>query len=74
MRQKVTRDRILQFMAAFDDAKAPARIYLVGGVTAVLFDWRESTVIRTSKVDHLLVVIPKLLIIFSLKTAASLLI
>jgi hypothetical protein len=74
MRQKVTRDRILQFVAAFDDAKTPARIYLVGGVTAVLFDWRESTVIRTSKVDHLLVVIPKLLIIFSLKTAASLLI
>jgi hypothetical protein len=72
MRQKVTRDRILQFVAAFDDAKTPARIYLVGGVTAVLFDWRESTVIRTSKVDHLL--IPKLLIIFSLKTAASLLI
>ena len=44
MRQKVTRDRIQQFMAAFDDAKTPARIYLVGGATAVLFDWRDSTV------------------------------
>ena len=44
MRQKVTRDLIQQFMAAFANGRTPARIYLVGGVTAVLFDWRDSTV------------------------------
>ena len=51
MRQKVTRDRILQFMAAFDDAKTPARVYLVGGVTVDPKSFRSNveTVLKNFK-------------------------
>ena len=64
MRQRVTRDRIEQFMAAFADGKTPARIYLVGGATAVLFEWRDSTVDVDLKLvpdtDEVLRALPKL--------------
>ena len=64
MRQRVTRDRIEQFMSAVAGGKTPARIYLVGGATAVLFEWRDSTVDVDIKLipdtDEILRVLPKL--------------
>ncbi|HEY6247630.1 MAG TPA: DUF6036 family nucleotidyltransferase [Pyrinomonadaceae bacterium] len=64
MRQRVTRDRLERFMAAFADGTIPARIYLVGGATAVLFNWRDSTVDVDLKLvpdtDEVLRVLPKL--------------
>jgi hypothetical protein len=51
-------------MAAFADGTIPARIYLVGGATAVLFNWRDSTVDVDLKLvpdtDEVLRVLPKL--------------
>ena len=64
MRQRVTRDRLERFMAAFADGTIPVRIYLVGGATAVLFNWRDSTVDVDLKLvpdtDEVLRVLPKL--------------
>jgi len=64
MRQRVTRLRLEQFMSAFAGSKTPARIYLVGGATAVLFDWRDSTVDVDIKIipdsDEILRTLPKL--------------
>jgi len=51
-------------MSAFAGSKTPARIYLVGGATAVLFDWRDSTVDVDIKLipdsDEILRTLPKL--------------
>jgi hypothetical protein len=45
MRQKVNQSRLEEFMEAFArGVKSPTRVYLVGGATAVLFGWRESTI------------------------------
>jgi len=45
MRQPVTAARIEEFMKALGSgAKSPARIFLVGGATAVLLGWRVSTI------------------------------
>ena len=45
MRQRVTADRLEKFMKAVGRAgKKSARIYLVGGATAVLQGWRETTI------------------------------
>ena len=44
MRQAITAARVNEFMKALGrDVRTPARIFLVGGATAVLFGWREST-------------------------------
>jgi hypothetical protein len=45
MRQQVTLARIQKFMKALGAVvSSPSRIYLVGGATAVLLGWRESTI------------------------------
>ncbi|MBC8032418.1 MAG: hypothetical protein H7Z16_20205 [Pyrinomonadaceae bacterium] len=45
MREKVTTARLQEFMKALGNAVVdPARIFLVGGATAVLCGWRESTI------------------------------
>jgi hypothetical protein len=45
MRQKVTAPRLLEFIKALGAAATtPARIFLVGGATAVLLGWRDSTI------------------------------
>jgi hypothetical protein len=45
MRKRVNRDRIERFMNVLGhEAKRTMRVYLVGGASAVLFDWRESTI------------------------------
>jgi hypothetical protein len=45
MRQKVSTERLTRFMKAIGrDTKQAARIYLVGGATAVLLGWRETTI------------------------------
>jgi hypothetical protein len=45
MRQAVTADRLSQFMRALGRlVKTPSRVYLTGGASAVLLDWRQSTV------------------------------
>lgn len=45
MRERVTASRLLEFMRALGaEVKEGARVYLVGGATAVLFGWRESTI------------------------------
>lgn len=45
MRQKVTSSRLQQLIKALGDAvKKPGRVYLVGGATAVLLGWRDSTI------------------------------
>lgn len=45
MRQKVTSIRLQEFMRTFGtEASKSARIFLVGGATAVLCGWRESTI------------------------------
>jgi hypothetical protein len=45
MRKKVTSARLHEFMKALGSAaNQPARIFLVGGSTAVLCGWRESTI------------------------------
>lgn len=43
MRQKVNADQVEKFMKAVGRAgKKNARIYFVGGATAVLLGWRET--------------------------------
>lgn len=45
MREPVTADRIRSFMRALGNlARQAARIYLVGGATAVLVGWRPTTI------------------------------
>lgn len=45
MREKVSAEKIDRFMKALSRAgKSGARIYFVGGVSAVLLGWRESTI------------------------------
>ena len=45
MRQQVTLERIQMFMKALGAVvSSPSRLYLVGGATAVLLGWRESTI------------------------------
>lgn len=45
MRQKVSSDRLAQFMKSIGRGeKKKARVYFVGGVTAVLLGWRETTI------------------------------
>jgi len=45
MREKVTATRLQEFMKALGSAVvSPARVFLVGGATAVLCGWRESTI------------------------------
>lgn len=45
MRQPVTAARVEEFMKALGSgAKSPARVFLVGGATAVLLGWREATI------------------------------
>jgi hypothetical protein len=45
MREKVTAARLQEFMKRLSETAAgPARIFLVGGATAVLLGWRETTI------------------------------
>lgn len=45
MREPVTSERLQAFMKALAAAaRAPGRVYLVGGATAVLMGWRSSTI------------------------------
>ena len=45
MRQKVNFARLEEFMKALaSGTKQPARIFLVGGASAVLLGWRDSTI------------------------------
>jgi hypothetical protein len=45
MRQPVTAARVNEFMKALGSGvRSPARIFLVGGASAVLLGWRDSTV------------------------------
>jgi hypothetical protein len=45
MRQPLTADRLQEFMKALAaEARTPSRVYLVGGASAVLFGWRNSTI------------------------------
>lgn len=45
MREKVTAERLQNFMVALGSrARVAARIYLVGGATALLLGWRDSTI------------------------------
>lgn len=45
MRERVTAPRLLEFMRVLGtEVKTAARVYLVGGATAVLLGWRESTI------------------------------
>ena len=45
MREKVSAEAIEQFMKALGRAsRTSARIYFVGGVSAVLLGWRETTI------------------------------
>jgi len=45
MREKVTAARLQEFMKALGNAVVgPARIFMVGGATAVLCGWRDSTI------------------------------
>ena len=45
MRQPVTAARVNEFMKALGrEVKNPARVFLVGGASAVLLGWRDSTI------------------------------
>lgn len=45
MRESVTSSRVREFMHALGhESHAEGRVYLVGGASAVLLDWRDSTV------------------------------
>jgi hypothetical protein len=45
MRQKVSADQLARFMQAIGrDSRQAARVYFVGGATAVLLGWRETTI------------------------------
>jgi len=52
MRKKVTAGHLEEFMRTLASGIAqPARIFLVGGATAVLLGWRESTIDIDFKVE-----------------------
>jgi len=65
MRGLVDRDRLTRFMRALGRAaRAPARVYLTGGASAVLLEWRAGTIdvdleIRPES-DEILRAIPRL--------------
>ena len=45
MRQKVSTDRLVQFMKSIGrGGKGKTRVYFVGGATAVLLGWRDTTI------------------------------
>jgi hypothetical protein len=65
MRQRVNSARLQAFMEAFGAvASTPARAFLVGGATAVLIGWRDSTIDIDLKIipesDSLLRALPEL--------------
>lgn len=65
MREKVSAERVEQFMKAIGRAgKRNARIYFVGGATAVLLGWRETTIDLDVKIipeaDEILRALPHL--------------
>ena len=65
MRQPVTLPRLQEFMKALGaGAKSPGRVYLVGGATALLLGWRDSTIDIDLKVipdtDEILRALPAL--------------
>jgi hypothetical protein len=65
MRQKVSVDRLAQFMKSLGRGeKSATRVYLVGGATAVLLGWREATIDIDLKIvpdsDELLRKLPQL--------------
>ncbi|HEY3055956.1 MAG TPA: DUF6036 family nucleotidyltransferase [Thermoanaerobaculia bacterium] len=65
MRGLVDRDRLTSFMRALGRAaRAPARVYLTGGASAVLLDWRASTIDVDLEIkpesDEILRAIPRL--------------
>lgn len=52
MRGETDRDKISRFMAALSErARGPGHVYLVGGGTAVLIGWRETTIDLDIKAD-----------------------
>ena len=52
MRERVNLERVQQFMNVLSRGiKSSARVYLVGGVSAVLFEWRTSTVDIDLKIE-----------------------
>jgi uncharacterized nucleotidyltransferase DUF6036 len=65
MRQKVSSDRLAEFMKAIGRGeKKKTRVYFVGGATAVLLGWREATIDIDLKMipelDEILRKLPKL--------------
>ena len=65
MREPLTSARLQTFMRVLATAsKAPARVYLVGGASAVLLGWRDSTIDVDLKIipenDELLRSLPRL--------------
>jgi hypothetical protein len=45
MRERVDRTRLHAFMRALaEETRRPLQVYLVGGATAVLEGWRDSTI------------------------------
>ena len=65
MRQKVSVERLEKFMEAIGRAgKKEARVYFVGGTTAVLLGWRDTTIDVDIKItpesDELLRAMPNL--------------
>ena len=65
MRQSLTSELLHKFMKALaGSCSAPARIYLVGGASAVLFGWRASTIDLDLKIvpetDEILRALPRL--------------
>jgi hypothetical protein len=65
MREKVSAERVEKFMKALGRAgKKNARIYFVGGATAVLLGWRETTIDVDVKIlpeaDEILRALPRL--------------
>src|SRR5881409_2255739 len=65
MRKEVNAERVKRFMTALArGTKRPARVYLVGGATAVLLAWRESTIDIDLKIipetDEILRSLPRL--------------
>ena len=65
MRQKVSAERLSRFMSEVGrGAKQSARVYFVGGATAVLLGWRETTIDVDLKIipqsDEILRKLPRL--------------
>lgn len=65
MRRAITAERLAEFMKALGEAvNTPGRVFLTGGATAVLFDWRTSTIDVDLKIipdsDEILRALPRL--------------